>query len=39
MPKKNPIGYNKRPDPPFIAQFKERIKYKESAALEDKVIN
>lgn len=37
MPKKQGVNFNKRPDPPFIRQFKERIAYKEGPNVDTKV--
>lgn len=39
MPKKSSVAFNRRPDPPFIAQFKQRLAYKEGDTIETKVIN
>jgi hypothetical protein len=37
MPKKNSVAFNRRPDPPFIAQFKQRLAYKEGDTVDTKV--
>lgn len=36
MPKKNSVAFNRRPDPPFIAQFKQRLAYKEPDTVDTK---
>ncbi len=38
MPKKNSVAFNRRPDPPFIAQFKQRLAYKEGDTVDTKVL-